>query len=83
MAGLKQAVYDGKLIALRGAYRQHAPVLLLDGVGEAIASLFAQQGISTVGDLLRHEGQLPTRLTRIKQNNAPFLEGCVEAQAAR
>ena len=79
MAGLKQAVYEGKLIPLPGAYRQHAPVLLLDGVGATTAALFAEHGIATVGDLLRHEGELPARLARVKQLNASFLNACVES----
>lgn len=76
MAGLKQAVYEGKLIPLPGTYRQHAPIFLLDGVGDSTAALFAEQGISTVGDLLRHEGQLPGRLARIKHANESFLNAC-------
>lgn len=78
MAGLKQAVYDGKLLGVRGVYRQDAPVLLLDGVGETKAAQFAEHGINTIGDLIRHKGELPNSLARIKSNNETFLKQCVE-----
>lgn len=77
MAGLKPSVYEGKLIEIDGAYRQHAPVLLLDGVGETTAAKFAEVGINTIGDLIRFDGQLPARLQHIKDQNAAFLKGCV------
>jgi hypothetical protein len=76
MAGLKQAVYDYKLLPIPGTYRQQTPVLLLDGVGPATEKQFAELGINTVGDLLHYQGQLPSRLARIVQNNRTFLEGC-------
>jgi hypothetical protein len=65
MAGLKQAVYDFKLVPILGSYRQQAPVLLLDGVGPATEAQFAAIGIHTVGDLLLYQGELPSRLSRI------------------
>jgi hypothetical protein len=79
MAGLKESVYAYKLIPLPGSYRQQAPVLLLAGVGPATEAQFAEAGIHTVGDLLRHQGQLPSRLARIVQKNRAFLDGCVDA----
>jgi hypothetical protein len=75
MAGLKQAVYDYKLLPISGSYRQRTPILLLDGVGPATEKLFAELGIHTVGDILLHDQQLPRRLARIVQNNQTFLEG--------
>lgn len=78
MAGLKQTVYDKKLIPLPGTYRQLAPVLLLDGVGPPTADQFAQLGITTIGDLMRYEEELPSRLSRIKQKNQNFLDECTE-----
>jgi hypothetical protein len=78
MAGLKQAVYDSKLIPIPGPYRQHAPVLLLDGVGHSTADQLAQLGIATIGDLLRYGEELPGRLSRIKQKNQKFLDECTE-----
>lgn len=78
MAGLKQPVYDHKLLSLPGTYRQHAPVLLLDGVGPPTADQFAQLGITTIGDLIRYEEELPSRLSRIKQRNQKFLDECTE-----
>jgi hypothetical protein len=76
MAGLKPAVYDTKLIPIPGPYRQHAPVLLLDGVGGVRAEQFAQLGITTIGDLLHFEEALPGVLSKIKQNNQKFLDEC-------
>jgi hypothetical protein len=78
MAGLRQAVYDYKLIPISGSYRQQTPVLLLDGVGPAIEAQFAELAIHTVGDLLHYQGQLPSRLARIVQKNRTFLDGCVD-----
>ena len=78
MAGLKQSVYDNKLISISGPYRQHAPVLLLHGVGPSIEDQFAQLGINTIGDLLRFEGELPRRLAQIRRKNQSFLEACME-----
>lgn len=77
MAALKPSVYDRKLLAINGAYRQHAPILLLDGVGESTALQFAGVGINTIGDLISFDGELPARLRRIKVQNAEFLKGCV------
>lgn len=74
MAGLKQAVYESKLIPIPGTYRQHAPVLLLDGVGRSTSNELAQLGINTIGDLLRFEGNLPLRIARIRQKNEKFLD---------
>lgn len=79
MAGLKPAVYNSKLLPLLGAYRQQAPVLLLDGVGPATEKRFAELGIQTIGELLEYQGQLPGRLARIVQNNRTFLDGCTDA----
>ncbi len=78
MAGLKKSVYDNKLIAIAVTYRQHAPVLLLKGVGPSAADQLAQLGITTVGDLLRYEKELPGRLSRIKQKNESFLHECTD-----
>ena len=78
MAGLKQAVYDKKLIPIPGTYRQHAPVLLLDGVGPSTVKHLAPLGINTIGDLLRYEKELPDRLSRIRQKNQKFLDECAE-----
>jgi hypothetical protein len=78
MAGLREAVYDYKLLPISGSYRQQAPVLLLDGVGPVTEKQFAELGIYTVGDLLQYQGQLPSRLARIVQNNRTFLDGCID-----
>jgi hypothetical protein len=78
MAGLKQAVYDGKLLPLPGVYRQHAPVLLLEGVGEKMSLEFGKHAIKTLGDLIHHEAALPDRLARIKRDNEQFLNGCLD-----
>jgi hypothetical protein len=78
MAGLKPAVYKYKLISISGAYRQSAPVILLDGVGRKTADAFARLGIQTIGELLAYSDQLPPRLERIKVFNKEFLAGCYE-----
>jgi hypothetical protein len=78
MAGLKQSVYDFKLISIPGSYRQQTPLRLLDGVGPAINAQFADLGIDTVGDLLQFQGTLPSRLRRIIENNRQFLNECVD-----
>jgi hypothetical protein len=78
MAGLKQAVYDYKLIPVPGSYRQKAPVLLLDGVGPATAAQLAGFGIHTIGDLLHFKGELPARLARMIQKNQNFLDKCTD-----
>jgi hypothetical protein len=75
MAGLKQEVYDYKLLPIPGSYRQETPVLLLDGVGPTTEKKFAQLGIHTVGDLLHYQKQLPSRLAHIVQKNRTILEG--------
>jgi hypothetical protein len=79
MAGLKQSVYDGKLLPLQGAYRQHAPVRLLEGVGDKSAASFAELGIITVGELIRYEAPLPARLAQIKAKNQKFIEQCLDS----
>jgi hypothetical protein len=81
MAGLKQAVYDYKLIPIPGSYRQQVPVLLLDGVGPVIQARLAELGIHTAGDLFVYQGQLPSRLDRIVQKNRTFLDGCVDSSS--
>lgn len=78
MAGLKKSVYDHKLIAIPGAYRQHAPIILLEGVGPKTAEEFDKIGIHTIGDLLSFSAELPTRLARIRQANEVLLAGCVD-----
>jgi hypothetical protein len=78
MAGLKQVVYNHKLIAIPGRYRQEIPVRLLNQVGAQIDGKFAELNIRTVGDLLRYRGELPAGLTRIKKLNDQFLSDSVD-----
>jgi len=78
MAGLKKSVYDCKLIAIPGAYRQHAPIILLDGVGPKTADEFDKIGIHTIGDLRSFTTELPMRLERIKHANEVLLAGCYD-----
>ncbi len=73
MAGLRKAVYDYKLISIRGPYQQQTPIHLLDGVGPAIALQFGDLGIRTIGDLSRYSDKLPRRLERILKRNQSFL----------
>jgi hypothetical protein len=76
MAGLKQEVYDYKMIPIPRKYRQHAPVTLLDGVGAKTDELFAELGIQSIDDLLRYKDELPKRLARVVERNQSFLVGC-------
>ena len=76
MAGLRQAVYDYKLLPVPGSYRRHAPIRLLEGVGETTDRRFAELGIRTVGDLLGFTGDLPRNLTRVRELNRQFIAGC-------
>lgn len=78
MAGLKQAVYEHKLLPLPGPYRQQAPVILLSGAGPRVVGEFASLGIRTIGDLLAYRKPLPSRLDRVKQLNQRFLAGCLD-----
>jgi hypothetical protein len=73
MAGLKKAVYDGKLIAISGVYRQRAPAILLNGVGPKMAEDLAAIGIETIGDLLAFSGELPKRFERVVASISRFL----------
>lgn len=76
MAGLSDAVYRYKLIALPGAYRAKAPIQLLDGVGPATAEQFREHGIRTIQDLLEKRGGLPKKLATILARNEDYLRGC-------
>jgi hypothetical protein len=76
MAGLRQAVYDYKLISIPGSYRQKAPVILLKAVGPSTAEDLAHLGIQTIGDLLQYKGELKGRLARVMQENQRFLDDC-------
>ncbi len=78
MAGLSQAIYDGKLIPIVGAYRRHAPLVVLAGAGPASMDDFAKLGLRTVGDLLEFSGELPAKLARVKMANRDFLAGCYD-----
>jgi hypothetical protein len=78
MAGLKQTVYDYKLIPIAGAYRQHAPVILLEGVGPKMAQKFAEIGVHTIADLMAFRDELPKGLARIMESNRRLLDGCYE-----
>lgn len=78
MAGLKPAVYRSKLVEIPGAYRQQAPIILLNGVGPKTAEEFTQLGIHTIADLLAFTDELPSRLARIKHANEELLSGCYD-----
>lgn len=78
MAGLDQSVYDLKLIAIPGSYRQRAPVILLNGVGPALAAVLAELGVHTIGDLLRWDCEPPSVISGIIARNRQFLDECVD-----
>lgn len=83
MAGLKQAVYDYKLLPIPGSYRQKAPIILLSSVGPNADGEFAKLGIRTIGDLLAYNKELPGRLARVKQLNQQFLAGCIDQSISK
>ena len=83
MAGLKQAVYNYKLIPIPGSYRRQASVSLLDGIGPATTERLGQLGICTIGDLLCFRGELPGRLARIVEKNKRFLDACTDNPPSR
>lgn len=78
MAGLKQPAYNYKLIPIAGAYRQRAPLILLRGLGPTIVEECSRLGMQTIGDLLAFTGELPPRLSRVKNLNSEFLAGCYD-----
>jgi ScaI restriction endonuclease len=55
-ATLPEEVYLHKLMIVPGAYRLHAPIGILNGVGPKKAELFATEGIETINDLLQYTG---------------------------
>ena len=55
-ASLKPEVYQHKLIEIPGAYRLKSPVGILEGVGAKRLEIFAQEGVSTVQDLIDYKG---------------------------
>jgi hypothetical protein len=83
MAGLKQVVYDYKLLSIPGAYRQKAPIILLSSVGPNADGEFAKLGIRTIEDLLAYNKELPSRLARVKQLNQQFLAGCIDQSISK
>lgn len=64
MAGLSDAVYAKKLIAIPGEYQLDAPVELLEGVGPKIATEFCSLQIRTIRELLEYPGRLTTTRQR-------------------
>lgn len=55
-ATLPETVYNHKLVIVPGAYRLHAPIGILEGVGPKKAELFSFEGIETISDLLQYTG---------------------------
>ncbi len=78
MAGLRETVYQYKLVPIPGSYRRLTPVSLLIGVGPAMSERLAQLGIRTIGDLLLFERDLPGPLSRIRDKNRQLLELCTD-----
>lgn len=64
MAGLSSAVYEHKLIPIRGHYELWRPVALLAGIGPVQAGRLAELGVRTVADFLRYDGPLPPRFPK-------------------
>ncbi len=55
-ASLGDYVYRSKLVGIAGDYRLQAPVALLPGVGAKVVAVMAQEGITTISDLLDYSG---------------------------
>lgn len=55
-ASLSNDVYKYKLIEIAGDYRLSAPIGLLEGIGAKTAESFAEEGVTTIYDLLNYEG---------------------------
>lgn len=52
MAGLKNYVYDYKLLSLVGEYYLEAPLQVISGVGEKSLNTLRNAGINLVGDII-------------------------------
>lgn len=74
-AGLKEEVYQYKLISIPGEYRLNAPVTILPGVGKKSAPLFAKEGVRTLKDLQEYRGSnkkllnLKSKLQELEPNS--------------
>lgn len=64
-AGLKEEVYQYKLISIPGEYRLNAPITILPGVGKKSAPLFAEEGVRTLKDVQEYQG-LNKKLLNLK-----------------
>jgi hypothetical protein len=71
MAGLPDDVYRYKLVRISGAYELLAPVGVVPGVGPKLASDLVGEGIATIGDLLKFQGNLPAKVLRIRDEIRP------------
>ena len=59
--------YQYKLIPIAGDYRLLAPIEVVPGVGKKTAESFEAIGIKTVGDLLKADVSLPSKLQRLRE----------------
>jgi len=71
-ATLPSHVYELKLIEISGAYKLAAPVGVLSGVGPGKVASFANEGIETVGHLLKYRGS-NTTVTKFRSVAKEYL----------
>jgi hypothetical protein len=68
MAGLSNAVYAHKLRIVPGDYRMDAPVRVLRGIGEKLASQLDTLGTRNIRDLIAFKGSLSPMLEQIRRD---------------
>lgn len=68
MAGLRDIVYQSKLIPIAGDYRLKAPVRMLRGIGSKAEQELQVLGITTIGELIAFQGELPKSLQILRES---------------
>jgi hypothetical protein len=83
MAGLGEAVYTNKLIAIRGPYMLSGPIQLLPGVGAKAASELIQSGIDTIGEFIRRDiDKVPARFIGLQRTAKEMFADLIEETLA-
>lgn len=74
MAGLKNDVYDFKLVTLKGNYMLNAPLIVIPGVGPSIFEDLKQNGFEDIGQIINcHD--LPARFEKIAESARRYIYG--------